>query len=298
MNSRILYDQMIGRATRRCDAIGKETFRVFDAVRQYDAIQAFTEMKPVVVNPSLSFEQLLQELAEATDPAFRAAVRDQLLVRLRRRDRKAHASGRRDLGERHRRDAGRHAGPRAVRAASRSSPPGSKRRPGLGRILDWNPEGGRPLPIAVSFHADSHHATTIGYGTAGRPEDYLSAFATFLRENGNTLAALQTVLTRPRDLTRADLKSLAMALQEATYTEAALRAAHRDATNQDIAAGLMRFVRQAALGDALEPWQARVDRALARLRARQAWTTPQRQWLDRIGKLVAEMGRRRSGPSR
>jgi type I restriction enzyme, R subunit len=34
VNSRILYDQMIGRATRRCDEISKETFRVFDAVRQ------------------------------------------------------------------------------------------------------------------------------------------------------------------------------------------------------------------------------------------------------------------------
>jgi type I restriction enzyme R subunit len=30
VNSRILYDQMIGRATRRCDEIGKEYFRIFD----------------------------------------------------------------------------------------------------------------------------------------------------------------------------------------------------------------------------------------------------------------------------
>ncbi len=35
VNSRILYDQMIGRATRLCPEIGKESFRVFDAVRQY-----------------------------------------------------------------------------------------------------------------------------------------------------------------------------------------------------------------------------------------------------------------------
>lgn len=33
VNSRILFDQMLGRATRRCDEIGKETFRIFDAVR-------------------------------------------------------------------------------------------------------------------------------------------------------------------------------------------------------------------------------------------------------------------------
>jgi type I restriction enzyme R subunit len=38
VNSRILYDQMIGRATRRCDEIGKEYFRIFDAVDIYASL--------------------------------------------------------------------------------------------------------------------------------------------------------------------------------------------------------------------------------------------------------------------
>lgn len=289
VNSRILYDQMIGRATRRCDAIGKETFRVFDAVRQYDAIQAFTEMKPVVVDPKLSFEQLLKELAETDDDGFRAAVRDQLLVRLRRRVGKLTP----EAAEAWSSAAGET--PAETLTRVQTAPPADiadwiRARPGLGRILDWNPSGGKPVPLPISFHPDSHHATTVGYGKDGRPEDYLSAFASFLRDNGNSLAALQTVLTRPRDLTRADLKALALALQEASFTEATLRAAHRDASNQDIAAGLIGFIRQAALGDALEPWAVRVDRAMARLRSRQPWTAPQRQWLDRLGGLVKEMG--------
>ena len=79
VNSRILYDQMIGRATRRCDAIGKETFRVFDAVRQYDAIQDFTEMKPVVVNPNLSFAQLLEEFLARENAAGRLETLKQKL---------------------------------------------------------------------------------------------------------------------------------------------------------------------------------------------------------------------------
>lgn len=289
VNSRILYEQMIGRATRRCDPIGKETFRVFDAVRQYEAIQAFTQMKPVVVDLKLSFEQLLRELAEATDPAVREAVRDQLLVRLRRRIGKLTP----EAAEAWQAVAGEP--PDATVARLRNSTPEDcaawvRDRPRLGPILDWNPEGGQPIPLVVSLHADKHHATTVGYGAAGRPEDYLSAFASYLRANGNTLAALQTVLTRPRELTRAALKELAMALQQHDFTEAALRAAYRDATNQDIAAGLIGFIRQAALGDALEPWPVRVGRALMHLHARQSWTQPQRQWLERIGALVKEMG--------
>ncbi|MEB3353730.1 MAG: type I restriction-modification system endonuclease, partial [Cyanobacteriota bacterium] len=53
MNSRILYDQMIGRATRLCERIDKDSFRIFDAVRIYEALQHFTDMQPVVVNPSV-----------------------------------------------------------------------------------------------------------------------------------------------------------------------------------------------------------------------------------------------------
>jgi type I restriction enzyme R subunit len=32
VKSRILYEQMMGRATRRCDDIDKEVFQIFDAV--------------------------------------------------------------------------------------------------------------------------------------------------------------------------------------------------------------------------------------------------------------------------
>ena len=54
VNSRILYEQMIGRATRQCPEIGKEVFRIFDAVDLYPHLQNLTDMKPVVVNPSIS----------------------------------------------------------------------------------------------------------------------------------------------------------------------------------------------------------------------------------------------------
>jgi type I restriction enzyme R subunit len=61
-------------------------------------------------------------------------------------------------------------------------------------------------------------------------------------------------------------------------------------SNQDIAASIIGFIRQQALGSALIPYDQRVDRALQRVLASQPWTPPQRQWLDRIGKqLKAEV---------
>ncbi len=85
VNSRILYEQMLGRATRQCNDIGKETFRIFDAVDLYSNLQSLTEMKPVVVNPTITLEQFFDEFAQVREDTNRAELRDQILVKLRRR---------------------------------------------------------------------------------------------------------------------------------------------------------------------------------------------------------------------
>jgi hypothetical protein len=76
--------RLIGRATRQCPDIGKEVFRIFDAVDLYPHLQNLTDMKPVVVNPSITFEQLVKELVAADQDAIREAIREQLAVKLRR----------------------------------------------------------------------------------------------------------------------------------------------------------------------------------------------------------------------
>ena len=53
-------------------------------------------------------------------------------------------------------------------------------------------------------------------------------------------------------------------------------------TSQDIAARIIGHTRQAAIGDALIPYEQRVDRALRQILASRNWTTPQRQWLQKI----------------
>src|SRR5262249_19472389 len=85
VNSRILYDQMIGRATRLCPDIGKETYRIFDAVDLYSHLQNLTQMRPVVADPKLTLTQLLEELVRVENEEHRANVRDQIVVRMSRR---------------------------------------------------------------------------------------------------------------------------------------------------------------------------------------------------------------------
>lgn len=280
VNSRILFDQMLGRATRLCDEIGKETFRIFDAVKIYEALQDLTAMQPVVVDPKISFSQLAREMAEVPTDEERALVRDQFVAKLQRKQHHLSETAARDFEIR--------AGmpPDAFITKLRSLPlvevaAWFTQDPDLGEILDRKGDGGA-APVFVSEHDDRLVGVVRGYGSAQRPEDYLQAFSEFIQSQSNTIPALITVLTRPRELTRRQLRDLAIALDKAGFTEAGLSTAWREMTNQDIAARIIGYVRQAAIGDPLVPYEQRVDHALQAMLASQSWTTPQRQWLQKI----------------
>lgn len=280
VNSRILFDQMLGRATRLCEAIGKESFRIFDAVRIYEALQNITAMQPVVVNPAISFGQLGKELGTVKTDEQRRLVRDQFVAKLQRK--------KRHMSEQQHQDFELRAGmtPDIFIDRLRQMPLDEvaawfTQNPQLGEILDRAGQGAR-LPTFVSEHDDRVTGTHRGYGAANRPDDYLKAFTEFVRSHSNTIPALVTVLTRPRELTRKQLRELALELDRAGFPESSLATAWRELTNQEIAARIVGFVRQAAIGDALIPYDQRVDRALQRILSSRAWSTPQRQWLQKI----------------
>ena len=135
--------------------------------------------------------------------------------------------------------------------------------PGLGEILDRKSDGVAPT-VFISDHPDRLIGAERGYGTAQRPEDYLKAFSEFINSRRNDLPALVTVLTRPRELTRKQLRELALELDMAGFSETNVATAWREMTNQDIAARIVGYIRQAAIGDPLIPWATRVDAAVQR----------------------------------
>lgn len=286
VNSRILYEQMIGRATRLCPDIGKEVFRIFDAVDLYPHLQNLTEMKPVVVNPSISFDQLVKELITADKDAHRETVRQQLAVKLRRLLKKmppeVRAKFEATAGE-----TPEETLKRLLQAKSAELSKWLSSRAGIGPILDWQGDSDTPPRfMPISHHPDAMVGVSRGYGPAKKPEDFLDGFRDYVCANINTIAALKVVVQRPRDLTRADLRALRMALDQKGYSEANLRRAWADAKNVDIAASIIGFVRQAALGDPLAPYADRVKTAMARVLEGRKWTDPQKRWLRRIAEQV------------
>jgi type I restriction enzyme R subunit len=286
VRSRILYEQMMGRATRLCPEIDKEAFRIFDAVDLYAALEPYTAMKPVVVDPVFAFEQLVEELAIVSDEGARRVIVDQIAAKLQRKKRKIAGAALEAF------ETAAGMSPDAVLQLLRTEPLARSatwllEHADLARLLDRTV--GDPLKLLISDHRDEVRRTERGYGTATRPEDYLDGFGRFLRENLNTIPALVVVTQRPRELTRQQLKELRLALDAAGYSETSLQTAWREVSNQDVAASIIGFIRQRALGEALVPYAERVERALKAVLALRPWTAPQRKWLERIGRqMVAE----------
>ena len=108
IKSRILFEQMLGRATRLCSAIGKTHFEIYDPVGVYESLQDVSNMKPVVTNPSASFEDLIRGLEVAASDEQLAYQIDLIVAKLQRKRRNVsekaqeqfiHLTGGKDLSD-------------------------------------------------------------------------------------------------------------------------------------------------------------------------------------------------------
>ncbi|MGJ5222026.1 type I restriction-modification enzyme R subunit C-terminal domain-containing protein, partial [Bradyrhizobium oligotrophicum] len=161
-----------------------------------------------------------------------------------------------------------------------------KQHPLLAGILD-NASPNRPRDgTYISEHPDELVSVEDDFGDRASPADYIESFETFVKANMNVAPALIAATQKPRELTRRELKELAVLLDANGFSEANLRQAYGRARNADIAAHIIGFVRQAALGDPLVPYAARVENGVQRILASRPWTAAQRQWLIRIGRAL------------
>jgi type I restriction enzyme R subunit len=289
IRSRLLYEQMLGRATRLCPdlygkGIDKEVFHIFDAVDIYAALEDFSTMKPVVKETQLTFARVLEHLSKAPTAADRKSAFEELVAMLQRKRRRLqredekiqHNCGQTVL--------------ELITAVRDAGPKGAltifNRTPALADLLDDVGGTSTPNSLLISEHPDQLETKEHGYGKHQRPADYLDAFGRWLKENINRLPALLVVTKRPRELTRAQLKEIKLALDDAGYSETALRTAWRELKNQDIAATIVGFIRSRALKAPLLPYSARVEHALQSVLASRTWTSPQRQWLQKIANQI------------
>ncbi|MBU0808524.1 MAG: type I restriction-modification system endonuclease [Gammaproteobacteria bacterium] len=308
VRSRILYEQMKGRATRRCDDIGKTVFRIYDPVDLYASLEAVDTMKPLVKNPNISLEQLVSELTSGAshdapgsqeDSSHAHDVLDQLGQRVMRILRKAQHKAESKPTLKQKLDELQDAwgvepaklhthlhelGPQQAANFVRQHSQLLNQLATVSALL-----GSENYPIIAS-HADELMVREQNYGQNQKPADYLESFNEFIHKQLNQSAALVVVVKRPKDLTREQLREVRLLLDQNGFSEASLKSAWRNQTNQEIAASIIGYIRQAAIGEALLPFEQRVANAMQKIYTLQPWTTMQRKWLDRLAKqLVHEV---------
>ena len=292
VKSRILYDQMIGRGTRLCQELygpgeDKACFYIYDCVDMYAELQNYTDMKPVVNRPDITYQQLIDELASTENEEDRQVILDQLVAKLQRTKRRLKGKRETEFEER--------SGTQAeslVQQIKNSTPQAVldwfADKTALIEFLDRKATGGGQK-IVLSDHEDEILDVTRGYGKNNqRPKDYLEEFRTYVAENKDKVAAINLCATKPKALTRESLRELRLQLANEGFDETRLRAAWRETTNADIAASIIGYIRHAILDTSVVPFEDRVKRAMDKILTSRPWTAPQRKWLERIGKQFRE----------
>lgn len=282
VKSRILFEQMLGRATRLCPKINKTHFEIYDPVGVYDSLEEVNTMQPVSADPKTTFAQLLDGLEVLEDEAHIKNAVAQIIAKLQRVKRrltKEEVNEFKDLA----------AGLTVEGFIQKiESLPAAEARntllmeASLLEMLD-DKHGHGGYTKVISDKQDKFLIRERGFGkNEQRPEDYLEAFEDFVKNNVNEIAALNIICTRPKELTRETLKSLRMALAQNGFTTQQLNTAVSEITSEEITADIISLVRRYAIGSPLVSHQARIRRAVDKLKKAHNFSRVELNWLSRI----------------
>lgn len=305
IKSRILFEQMLGRATRPCPSIGKTNFEIYDPVSVYESLQEVSNMKPVVSNPNTSFEDLLNGLMMAKTADEKSYLIDTIVAKLQRKrfsvsetalEHFIHLTEGQSIDS----------FAKSIRSNKKSAELAETvvnpivTPTELSDIVDTiishkeafivldKDKMRHKRSVIIDNHPDKVVERTRGYGEGQKPEDYLESFKAFVTNNMNNIVALKTVCTKPSELTRESLKGLKLELDRHDFTESQLNTAWEEMTNQDIVADIIAFIRQQVLGSTLISHETRVKNAFAKLKLNHSFNKTQLDWLGRIEKVMLE----------
>ena len=277
VNSRILYEQMLGRATRLCPSIGKTEFKIFDAVRVTETLGPITNMKSVSVNKSIA--ELLEELVIFTESSKRPVI-ERIFAKLQRKNKGLTDEQKFEISE------------------QLLGQPIPKYVAKIRKLLEEQQvekliedtmslitiDKMKPLKKGkyYSEKEDTLYETTRGYGTTENPSDYLEEFNKFVNDNKDRIQAIKIVCTKPSDLTKAELKKLRLALDSEGFNEINLNKATSAVKNESVVADIIAYVRNAVLNVPVYNREERVNIAFNKLIKAHDFNKAQLNMLEKI----------------
>ena len=281
INSRILFEQMLGRATRLCPEIGKTHFNIFDAVRVYEDLDSTSGMKSVSVSKTMP--ELLEDLFRPSDTS-KQPIKDRILARLHRKNNNLTNEQKYEISERLN---GSNLKAYVKELKTYTEEAFIERCRKDTNFLLWVDNlKGKKRGHYYSDKEDTLLETTRGYGNTEKPEDYLEAFSKFVNENKDTIEAIRIACTKPSDMTRAQLKELKLALDKENFTESNLNQAISTVKNEQIVADIIAHIRRAVLHTPIRNHDEKVKKAFEKLIAENHFNKMQLDLLEKIKKYM------------
>ena len=288
VKSRILFEQMLGRGTRKGEHFtDKSHFTVFDCFGG-SLLEYFRNTTGITAEPpekeSKSVVQVIQDIWDNRDRAYNTGV---LVKRLQRIDKQMSGDAR-IMFAAYISDGDMAKYATALPKALQSDFTGSMkllRDPVFQDLLLNYPRPPKMFYVAYETEdtVTSQWLVREG-GKEYKPEDYLSAFSRFVTENSDQIAALKILLDRPAEWGTNALKELRQTLMSAPehFTLSNLQRAHQVRYHKALA-DIISMVKHAAREqEPLLTAAERVARAFETVTASQDFTAEQQQWIDRI----------------
>ncbi len=294
VKSRILFEQMLGRGTRKGEHHpDKSHFTVFDCfdgtlLEYFRQASAFTREPPE--KPSRTIKEVVDDIWNNKDRAYNVGC---LVKRLQRIDKEMSGEARAEFAA---------FVPDGDLAAFASGLKQSLANDFTGTmkllkgesfqdLLVNYPRPKRGFVVAHEAIDDVSSKWLIrdGTGKEHQPEDYLKLFADYVRDNPDQVDAIRILFDRPKDWGTEPLGELRrkLATTKHRFTEENLRKAHAAQYHKPLV-DIISMVKHAANEAApLLTAEERVDKALAKLTEGKTLSPDEQRWLGRIREHLA-----------
>lgn len=290
VKSRILWEQMLGRGTRRCEAINKAKFVVFDCfdgtlIRYFRDVSNFRIEEPR--KEPLPLPEVIDNIWQNIDRQYHTNV---LVKRLHRIAKDMSGNARTEFAKWiPNGDMTSYANGLSARLRTHfDESMRLLRNPAFQDLLLNYERAKRTFWIAHEKRDAVYSSAIERYGKFEKAEDYLEAFSFFVRTNASKIDALNILLKRPKKWRPQILEELRRTLTQNSFDPIVLQRAHERASHKALA-DIISIVKRAEQEQApLLTAQERVDRAMKSLTAGRKFSAEQMKWLTMIAQHLVE----------
>jgi type I restriction enzyme R subunit len=284
VKSRILWVQMKGRGTRRCDEINKEKFTIFDCFggTLIEYFKDTTDMDSRIMRETMPIEEVIKRIDDNRDREYHIKV----LIRRLRRIEKNMVTEAREQFDRFIEDGDIKNFTDHLRVNLDNNFSETMKLLRDKDFQDLLVSYKRPKRVFYRGYeivdtVDDELMFQVG-DSYQKPEDYLKYFERFVRENPDKIAAFEILLNRPPEWSTAVLEELKEKLKRSPFRERDLQKAHGHVYQKPLA-DIISMIKHAA--DFQVPILSageRVNRAMASVTAGKQFSDEQLKWLAYI----------------